>query len=320
MEIFIDRLALKRCGLALLFILMLGTAPHPLQAQAPAPSAPAVPEWAQPGSPTHVQVPPPADFHRPSRNSDAPIGVFDGQSDIGAAVVPGNASYDGNTKQYTINSAGYNIWYTRDEFRYLWKKMSGDVSFAADATFPDPNGYNDRKAVLVIRQNLDDDSKEAMITLHGAGMIHLAQRPEKGMTITDMQYRFGGGLTGVLAQRIGIEKHGDSIPIFVSIKGEPMHQFGPPITIHFDEPFYVGIGFCSHLPDKSDTGVLSDVLLENAAGMVHYAKRPANDFSSMDALHRARRACLTGCPGGLNPMAYILALDQGTTSSRAILF
>src|SRR3984885_1963395 len=40
----------------------------------------------------------------------------------------------------------------------------------------------------------------------------------------------------------------------------------------------------------------------------------------MDALHRARRACLTGCRGGPNPMAYILALDQGTTSSRAILF
>src|ERR1700722_14648483 len=40
----------------------------------------------------------------------------------------------------------------------------------------------------------------------------------------------------------------------------------------------------------------------------------------MDALHRARRAGLTGWRGGLNPMAYFVALDQGTTSSRAILF
>jgi hypothetical protein len=269
MEIFIDRLALKRSGLASLFILMLGTAPHPLHAQAPASSAPAVPEWAQPGSPTHVQVPPPADFHRPSRNSDAPIGVFDGQSDIGAAVVPGNASYDGNTKQYTINSAGYNIWYTRDEFRYLWKKMSGDASLAASVTFPDPKGYGDRKAVLVIRQNLEDDSKEAMIGEHGVGMIHLAHRPERGAEIKDMQYRFGGSLAGVKAKRIGIEKHGDSIAIFVSLEGEPIHQFGPPINLHFDEPFYVGIGFCSHLPDKVDTAVLSGVVLENSAGKVY---------------------------------------------------
>jgi hypothetical protein len=84
-----------------------------------------------------------------------------------------------------------------------------------------------------------------------------------------MQYRFGGGLNGVLARRIGIEKHGDSIAIFVSLQGEPMHQFGPPITLHFDEPFYAGIGFCSHLPATVDTGVLSNILLENSAGKVH---------------------------------------------------
>jgi hypothetical protein len=47
----------------------------------------------------------------------------------------------------------------------------------ADATFPNPNGYNDRKAILIVRQNLDDDSKEAMIAEHGTGMIHVAQRP-----------------------------------------------------------------------------------------------------------------------------------------------
>ena len=58
--------------------------------------------------------------------------------------------------------------------------MSGDVSLAADVTFPDPKGYGDRKAVLVIRQNLDDDSNEAMTGEHGTGMIHLAWRPAPG--------------------------------------------------------------------------------------------------------------------------------------------
>jgi len=47
-----------------------------------------------------------------------------------------------------------------------------------------------------------------------------------------------------------------------------MHQFGAPIELHFNEPFYVGIGFCSHLPDKTDTAILSDVLLTNAAGEI----------------------------------------------------
>ena len=112
-----------------------------------------MPAWAQPGSANHVQVAPPADFHRPGRNFDTPIGLFEGQSDIGSALIPGSASYDAGTKQYTINSAGYNVWYMRDEFRFLWKKMSGDVSLAADISFPDTNGYGDRKAVLIIRQD-----------------------------------------------------------------------------------------------------------------------------------------------------------------------
>ena len=252
----------------------------PLLTQAQAPAAPAtpVPEWAQPGSATHTQVSPPSTFHRPSTNFFVPIGIFDGQSDIGSAVVPGSATYDTPSGKYTINSAGYNIWYVRDEFRYLWKKMSGDVSLAADIAYADPNGYGDRKAVLVIRQDLEDDSKEAIVALHGAGMIHLAQRPEKGVRVKDMEYRIGGrglpsgaspdSLVTVIARRIGIEKHGDDFALFVSLEGEPMHQFGPPIHLHLDGPFYAGIGFCSHLPDKSDTAVLSNVVLESSAGKV----------------------------------------------------
>ena len=262
-----------------LLLLTLCAASHLLSAQAPATPAPAAPAWAQPGSANHAQVAPPADFHRPSKNFDKPVGIFDGQSDIGSALVPGSATYDASTGQYAINSAGYNVWYTRDEFRYLWKKMSGDVSLAADIAFPDPKGYGDRKAVLIIRQDLDDDSKEAIVALHGAGMIHLAQRTEKGVRVKDVEYRIGGrgrpggespaSLVTVMAHRIGIEKHGDSFALFVSLEGEPMHQFGPAIELHIDGPFYAGIGFCSHLPDKSDTAVLSNVVLVNAAGQVH---------------------------------------------------
>jgi hypothetical protein len=261
--------ALGVCGAAL--VLQAQTPP----AQNPPPEAPA---WARPGSATHAQVAPPANFHRPSRNFDTPIGIFEGQSDIGSALVPGSASYDAANGQYTIHSAGYNIWYTRDEFRYLWKRMSGDVSLAADINYPDPKGYGDRKAVLMIRQSLDDDSKAAMVALHGAGMVHLAWRPERDVRVSDMEFRMGGrgrpggaspdSLVTIVAKRIGIEKRGDELSLWVSLDGEPMHQFGPPIKLHFDEPFFVGIGFASHLPTTVDTAVLSNVVLENAAGKV----------------------------------------------------
>jgi hypothetical protein len=270
-----------RAVLLSLFIVSPSVVARRAAAQTSAPPAsqqtPAVPDWAQPGTATHEQVPPPADFHRASRNFDQPIGIFQGQSDVGAAVVPGSASYNASTKQYTITSAGYNIWYSRDEFRYLWTKMSGDVSLAADVTFPDSKGFDDRKAVLVIRQNLDDDSKEAMAGEHGTGMVHLAWRPERGDGFKDFEYRLAAvgltpgdpdGAADLKVRRIGIEKHGDSIALYISVRGEPMHQFGPPITLHFDGPFYLGIGFCSHLPATLDTAVLSNVRLENSP-MLH---------------------------------------------------
>ena len=241
--------------------------------------APIVPDWALPDSPTHKQIAPPLDFHRDPVTVNKPIGIFDNQTDVGAALVPGDASYDAADKSYTITSAGYNIWYTRDEFRYLWKKMSGDISLAATITFPDPNGFGDRKAALVIRQGLNDDSTEALVAQHGAGMVHLARREVQNTRIKDMEYRVGsrGGLPGgatpdslmtLHAGRIGIEKKGDVFQLYVSWQGEPMHPEGAPVTLHLQAPFYVGIGFTSHLAATLSAAKLSDVVLENRAGRI----------------------------------------------------
>ena len=255
-------------ALALLFAL-------PAIAQEPASDKPIVPDWAIPGSATHKQVPPPTDFHRETLTFKEPVNGFF-VSEVGAPLVRGSSSYSGGT--YTISSAGYNIWYTRDEFRFLWKQMKGDVSLAADIAFPDPNGYGDRKAVLVIRQDLEDDSKQVVVALHGLGMIQLAQRPEKGALTKDREYRVGGrgrpegrspdSLVNDIARRIGIEKRGNKFALFVSLAGEPMTQYGPPIELDIDAPFHVGIGFCSHLPDVVDTATFSNLVLVNRAGKV----------------------------------------------------
>ena len=38
------------------------------------------------------------------------------------------------------------------------------------------------------------------------------------------------------------------------------------MDIHFDGPFYLGMGFCSHYPVTVDSGAFSNVFLKNAAG------------------------------------------------------
>ncbi len=228
-------------------------------------AGPATP--VQAGSASHPQP----GGHRAGRNYDTPIGAFEGQSDIGASKVEGSALYDSTAKQYTIKSAGYNTTYTREEYRFLWKKMSGDVSVSADISFPDPEGYDGRKAVLAIRQDLEDDSKEALVALYGSGVFALGQRPREGKPRNDETYRVWGvpahvrpDLRAILTpKRIALEKHGDAYILYVSVEGEPMHPFGTPLILHMDRPFYVGIGFCSNWPDKLDTAIFSNVTVEN---------------------------------------------------------
>ena len=230
----------------------------PLAAQTPD-----VPDWALPGSPTHQQVPPPKGFHRATRTDAQAIGIFAGQSDVGGALVPGTASYDPATARYTIDSAGYNIWYNRDEFHYLWKKASGDFTLATDIDFPKAGGYDDRKVVLVARQDLDDDAKEVMTALHGAGLIHLAYRPEKDTDIKEAtRIKPEKGALKNAHVRLGIQKRGDTYTLLVSEHGEPLHATGKTATLHLDAPFYLGIGFTSHLPVTSDEAVVSKVELK----------------------------------------------------------
>jgi len=104
------------------------------------------------------------------------------------------------------------------------------------------NGYGDRKAVLVIRQSLDDDAKEVVVSLHGAGMISLAQAPREGHPRQGHGVSLGGrgrpaaraqiAWSTVVAARLGIEKRGDSFALFVSLEGEPCISSARPPPAH----------------------------------------------------------------------------------------
>ena len=264
---------------ALAALAALSVSPALAQLAEPPPPPPGmnVPDWALPQSATHKQVPPPADFHRASVSFETPIGQFDGQTDVGGPLLPGSASYDPAAKAYTINSAGYNIWYQRDEFRYLWKKLSGDASLAASISWPNMNEFNDRKVVLIFRDSLDDDSRQIMAAQHGSGMVHIAWRPEKGAQMTDVEYRsqrqpvVAAGEKGPQIfhpARFGIERKGDAFQLYISWQGEPMHAEGAPVTFKTNGPVYVGIGFTSHLAAQQSTAKVSNVVLENRAGAV----------------------------------------------------
>ena len=110
------------------------------------------------------------------------LGIFESQSDVGNVTPVGKLTYDPGTRTYTIDSAGANLWMAEDDFHFVWKRISGDVSLTADVSFPlAPAGASPhRKALLMFRQTLDPDAVYADAALHGDGETALQYRGARG--------------------------------------------------------------------------------------------------------------------------------------------
>src|SRR5260221_8932990 len=68
------------------------------------------------------------------------LGVFEGRSDVGTPKLAGAVRYDPAQRRYDVSRGGYNMWFAKDAFHFVWKKMSGDLAIAADIAFAGAEG------------------------------------------------------------------------------------------------------------------------------------------------------------------------------------
>jgi len=191
------------------------------------------------------------------------LGVFEGQSDIGSVVPAGTGKYDSAKGIYTLTSAGANTWYRIDDFHYVWKKAVGDLDLTADVSFP-PKAYDHepsphRKGLLMLRQTLDAGGIYADVAVHGSGLTALQYRSERGANTQDIELNIAAPRT------VRLQKRGDIVTLFLSMKGEPLHQAGASIKLHLKEPFYVGLGAVSHDVATTDKVEFAHVSLQPPA-------------------------------------------------------
>jgi TolB protein len=182
------------------------------------------------------------------------LGLFENHSDVGAVLHPGTSQYDTIQHSYTLTGSGENMWFGTDAFQFAWKKISGDVVLTADISFPEKGGNPHRKAVLMIRQNLDDDSPYADVALHGEGLTSLQFRDAKGATTHEIESNLSA------PKRLRIEKRGDFIYMSLGANtSEPLLNSGASIKLPMQAPFYVGIGICSHDKNAIEKATFSNV-------------------------------------------------------------
>ena len=187
-----------------------------------------------------------------------PVGIFEGQGDVGTVLHPGSVEYDSAARTYAVSGSGENMWATADGFQFVWKKASGDLSLTADIAFADQSGNEHKKAVLIFRQNLDADSAYADVALHRVGLTSIQSREEKGAATHEVQANVSG------PKRLRLTKRGAYFYMSLGdASGEPQFS-GASMRVPLQDPYYVGIGVCSHDKDRVEKAIFSNVELTPA--------------------------------------------------------
>jgi TolB protein len=185
----------------------------------------------------------------------AAVGVFERDADVGDTPKTGTADFNGDTGNYRVTGGGANIWAKADAFHFAWRQISGDVVVTADVKFIGTGAVDHRKAVLMIRQNLDRDAAYADVALHGDGLTSLQFRPTAGAETAEQRSTLN------MPSRIRIARLGNQFTMYAGKESEELVPTGP-ATVVLQDPVLVGIGVCSHEANTLETAVFSNVRIE----------------------------------------------------------
>src|SRR2546422_8193084 len=172
--------------------------------------------------------------------AQGPVGIFTAHADVGRAR--GSASYDPQRQAYLVAGSGQNMWDARDDFHFVWKRISGNFILSARVRFMGAGVEEHRKIGWTIRPSLGPSSMHVTAALHGNGLMSLQFR------------RQTGGITEE-------EKSADSLPDADAViqlerrDGEyfmSVAQFGDTLVtqrlagLTLPDTVYVGLFVCAH--------------------------------------------------------------------------
>jgi len=174
--------------------------------------------------------------------------------------------YERSADSFIVGAAGADIWGTADEFRFLYKQLTGDGSIVARIDGLDETDAW-AKACVMIRETLDAGSVNAMSYVTPDGRAGWQSRATTdGDTVST---RSDAG-TITVPHWIRITREGNLFTAEHSADGvtwEPMIEQENPAEESFGEvtmaqTVYIGIGFTSHAADVLGQAEFSNVATE----------------------------------------------------------
>lgn len=213
----------------------------------------------------------------PTRAQKPSLGVFDGQTDIGAVLKPGSGRYDPKTRQYTLSGSGYNVWFDHDEFHFAWKRMTGDFILYTRASLVGAGTDPHRKVGWMVRSRLDGNSPHVNISEHGDGLTSLQFRRTTGANTEEVRSKL------THADVLQLERKGNTYTMRVAKFGEPFVT--EQVTdLNLGDAVYVGVFVGSHNKDVLETGTFRDVRISVPApdSLVPYRNYLASQLEVLD--------------------------------------
>ncbi len=187
-------------------------------------------------------------------------GIFLNSTDIGSPAKKGSASYDAAAQEYVIKGGGYNIWFNRDEFHYLYNPMKGDFILTANFEFIGQGVDLHRKVGWMVRESPDEQAAHVSATLHGDGLTVLQWRALRGAYMRDPEDQIFSPKSHYSI--IQLERKGKTLIMRAAHPGAPLQLIGKKTTDYFGEEVLAGLFICSHNPEEREEARIWNVRID----------------------------------------------------------
>ncbi len=174
-----------------------------------------------------------------------PLGIFEKDSSVTHGHFAGHADFNAATDEYTLMGSGGEIGGKADGFHYVWTRMTGDITFNAEARFARTGSSERSQAALMIRQSLDPDAAYAAALIYLDGKSTAQYRVDKGASSRNVDFPVYANMASMV--HLSIQRRGDSFTIAAGRMGK---MGGPipvsdPVTVTMHGPVYVGLAVAS---------------------------------------------------------------------------
>jgi len=187
----------------------------------------------------------------------SPVGVFAADTDVGRAR--GSVVYDREEQTYLVAGSGENMWDVRDDFHFVWKRISGDFTLSTRARFIGAGVEAHRKIGWTIRASLDPGSAHVTAALHGNGLMSLQFRRQTG-AITEEE-KSADSLPDVEAI-IQLERRDGDYFMSVARSGDTLVTQRLAADVSLPDTVYVGLFVCSHNATVTEHAIFSKVRIK----------------------------------------------------------